>query len=373
MYSFSGFARKYTVSPKIFCLHGKWTKIWQKQKLLVWDPENKMTGLKSYIRLIVFLLIGVCGWTGFGGTVLASAATAKVAVSASILPLGDFCRNIGGEQVEVQVLVPPGASPHVFEPSPTTVAKTMKSRVLVYVGAGLDPWVARLVKIHGAKDFVVVEAVQGIPLIKEVGHHHHDHEKPHEPGHPWPATKEDKKEHFIVAEHSHHQGNPHVWLDPVLAQDICRRIAQAFIQVDPQHQKQYENNLSAYLGKLEELHQEITKKVATFRHRDYVTFHPAFAYFSRRYGLREVGVIEAAPGREPSPRHLQKIITAIKNTGVNAVFAEPQLSPRVAKVIAQEAGVKVLFLDPLGGRPPYGSDYLKLMRHNLAVLAQALQ
>ena len=89
----SGFARKYTVSSKIFCLHGKWTKIWQKQKLLVWDPENKMTGLKSYIRLIVFLLIGVCGWTGFGGTVLASAATAKVAVSASILPLGDFCRD----------------------------------------------------------------------------------------------------------------------------------------------------------------------------------------------------------------------------------------------------------------------------------------
>ena len=359
MYSFSGFARKYTVSPKIFCLHGKWTKIWQKQKLLVWDPENKMTGLKSYIRLIVFLLIGVCGWTGFGGTVLASAATAKVAVSASILPLGDFCRNIGGEQVEVQVLVPPGASPHVFEPSPTTVAKTMKSRVLVYVGAGLDPWVARLVKIHGAKDFVVVEAVQGIPLITAVA--------------PQPAAEKDQAGHSHPAHHVYQQGNPHVWLDPVLAQDICRRIAQAFIQIDPKHQKQYDSNLSAYLGKLEELHQEITKKVATFRHRDYVTFHPAFAYFSRRYGLREVGVIEAAPGREPSPRHLQKIITAIKNTGVNAVFAEPQLSPRVAKVIAQEAGVKVLFLDPLGGRPPYGSDYLKLMRHNLAVLAQALQ
>jgi ABC-type Zn uptake system ZnuABC Zn-binding protein ZnuA len=84
-------------------------------------------------------------------------------------------------------------------------------------------------------------------------------------------------------------------------------------------------------------------------------------------------VIEGAPGREPSPRHLQKIITAVKNSGVKAIFAEPQLSPRVAEVIAQEAGVKVLFLDPLGGRPPYGSDYLKLMRYNLKVFAQALQ
>ena len=318
-----------------------------------------MTGLKSYIKLIVVLLIGGFGWVGLGGPALASPATTKVKVSASILPLGDFCRNIGGEQVDVQVLVPPGASPHVFEPSPTTVVKTMESRVLVYVGAGLDPWVARMVRIHGPQDFVVVEAVQGIPLITEVASH--------------PATEEEKAGHSHPGHQVHQQGNPHVWLDPVLAQDICRRIAQAFIQVDPQHQKQYDSNLSVYLGKLAELNQEITEKVATFRHRDYVTFHPAFAYFSRRYGLKEVGVIEAAPGREPSPRHLQKIITAIKNTGVNAVFAEPQLSPRVAKVIAQEAGVKVLFLDPLGGRPPYGSDYLKLMRHNLAVLVQAMQ
>jgi zinc transport system substrate-binding protein len=318
-----------------------------------------MTRSKNFIRLIVFLIIGGFGWTGLGGAALASAATAKVKVSASILPLGDFCRNIGGEQVEVQVLVPPGASPHVFEPSPTVVAQALDSRVLVYVGAGLDPWVARLVRIHGPKDFVVVEAVQGIPLITEVA--------------PQPASEGDKAGHSHPAHQVHQEGNPHVWLDPVLAQDICRRIAQAFIQVDPQHQKEYDSNLSAYLDKLEKLHQEITKKVTTFRHRDYVTFHPAFAYFSKRYGLKEVGVIEAAPGREPSPRHLQRIITAVRNTGVNAVFAEPQLSPRVAEVIAQEAGVKVLFLDPLGGRPPYGGDYLKLMRHNVAVLAQALQ
>ena len=113
--------------------------------------------------------------------------------------------------------------------------------------------------------------------------------------------------------------------------------------------------------------------MATFQVRDYVCFHPAYTYFSRRYGLKEVGVIEAAPGREPSPGHLQKIINAIKQTGVKAVLAEPQFSPRVAEIIAREAGVKVLFIDPLGGRPPYGSDYIKLMRHNLAVLAQAMQ
>ena len=110
-----------------------------------------------------------------------------------------------------------------------------------------------------------------------------------------------------------------------------------------------------------------------WRLRDYVSFHPAFTYFARRYGLNEVGVIEVAPGREPTPRHLQDLVAAIRRYGIKVVFAEPQLNPRVAEVIAQEAGVKVLMLDPMGGRPPYGSDYLKLMRHNLAALDEALR
>jgi len=143
--------------------------------------------------------------------------------------------------------------------------------------------------------------------------------------------------------------------------------------VDPAHQQAYEANLANYLHRLADLDRDIKTAVAGLRQKDYVCFHPAYTYFSRRYGLKEVGVIEAAPGREPSPGHLQKIIAAIRQTGVKAVFAEPQLSPRVAEVIAHEAGVKVLFLDPLGGRSPYGSDYIKLMRHNLAVLAQAMQ
>jgi zinc transport system substrate-binding protein len=323
------------------------------------DLVNKMTGSKNFIKLMIFLLIGGFGWTGFGGPSSASPATTKVTVSASILPLGDFCQNLGGDRVAVQVLIPPGASPHVFEPPPTCVGQTLESRVLVYVGAGLDPWVQRLVHLCGDRNFLLVEAVQGIPLITKVS--------------PRPGAQEEKKEPTIGGKHDHQQGNPHVWLDPVLAQDICRHISQAFIQVDPEHRNHYKHNLSVYLGKLQKLHQDITRKVATFRRRDYVTFHPAFAYFARRYGLREVGVIAPAPGREPSPWHLHKIITAVKNTGGKAVFAEPQLNPRVAEVIAQEAGVKVLFLDPLGGRPPYGSDYLKLMRHNLEAFAQALQ
>lgn len=84
-------------------------------------------------------------------------------------------------------------------------------------------------------------------------------------------------------------------------------------------------------------------------------------------------MIEEAPGREPTPRHLQNLVTAIRHSGIKAVFAEPQLNPRVAEMIAKEAEVKVLLLDPMGGRPPYETDYLQMMRYNLAALDQALQ
>jgi zinc transport system substrate-binding protein len=312
------------------------------------------------ISLVTFILAGLVAWTGYPALAAVSEAPAKITVAASILPLGDFCKKIGGTNVDVSVLVPPGASPHTFEPSPSAVTKATQAKVFVYVGAGLDPWAERLLAAQRIPGRVVVEAVAGIPLLKDVDEQEHEEA----------GAKEPKAgEH-----HLHHEaGNPHVWLDPVLAQDICRRIAQALIQVDPDHKNMYEVNLAMYLGKLQTLDQNIKAVVATFRYRDYVAFHPAYAYFSRRYGLKQVGVIEASPGREPSPRHLQRIIAAIKKTGVKAVFAEPQLNSRVAEVIAQEARVKVLVLDPLGGRPPYGSSYLKLMRHNLAVLVQAMQ
>jgi len=164
-----------------------------------------------------------------------------------------------------------------------------------------------------------------------------------------------------------------VWLDPVWAQDICQRIAQALMELDPAHRQVYKANLAAYLRELEELHQEISGKVKTFRVREYVCFHPAFSYFARRYGLREAGVIEVSPGREPTPRHIQKIVEFLRGQRVKVVLAEPQLSTRVAEAVAREAGARVLKLDPLGGRPPYGTDYLALMRYNLGVLSEVMQ
>jgi zinc transport system substrate-binding protein len=316
------------------------------------------------VLLWSFLVLGCL----FGGASPAGAAppAGKLPVAATIVPLGDFCRQIGRDLVQVQVLIPPGASPHLFEPAPSVMAKSSQARVFVSVGAGLEPWAARVLRSRSSKDLVVVEAAQGVPLL---GHNRQDHH--HEDagirGHSAsPAEK--------VGGHGPKlAGNPHIWLDPMLAQEICRQIARAFIQADPGHRAQYEANVKDYQAKLAALDQEIKQHAQTWRLRDYVSFHPSFAYFARRYNLREAGTIEAAPGREPTPRHLQNLVAAIRRYGIKVVFAEPQLNPRVAEVIAQEAGVKVLRLDPIGGAPPCGSDYLCLMRANLAALDEALR
>jgi zinc transport system substrate-binding protein len=312
-------------------------------------------GLRLARWNVLLLLLGWGCLALPAGLVRAAAPSGRLPVAATILPLGDFCRQIGGDLVQVQVLIPPGASPHAFEPAPSVMARASQTRVFVYIGAGLEPWATKLLRSRGPDNLVVVEAAQGIPLLGMAPHRH-------EPGQGGAGDH-----------HGHLAGNPHIWLDPVLAQEICRKIAAAFIQADPGHRAQYDANLQSYLAALDKLNREIDRQARTWRLRDFVAFHPSFSYFARRYNLHEVGTIEEAPGREPTPRHLQDLVAAIRRYGIKVVFAEPQLNPRVAEVIAQEAGVKVLRLDPVGGGPPYGSDYLSLMRANLAALDAALR
>ncbi len=306
-------------------------------------------------------------FTFVGLLLLAPAAAAapqpKLLVAASIVPLADFCRQVGGDRVEVQVLIPPGASPHTFEPSPGRLAGLRRAKVVVINGADLEPWVERFLKTLRTDKPLVVRAVDGLDLIQEVQGH------THESG-PRPAPGKSGAAHG----HHHHGGaNPHVWLDPIMVQDICRRIAATLSAADPQGREVYQRQLQDYLARLAALHETIAATTGQFRLKEFIGFHPSFTYFARRYGLREVGIIEVAPGREPTPRVFQDILAAIRRYGIRVIFSEPQFNPRIAEVLAKEAGVSVLTLDPLGGRPPYGEDYVRLMEYNLDIMAQAMK
>ena len=284
-------------------------------------------------------------------------------VTVSIFPLADIVRNIAGERAQVQVLIPPGASPHLFEPAPGAFRHFSETRLFVMVGAGLEFWAEKLIVATASKDLLVIRAADGVPLIQMGGHQHGsgDHQDAEGTG-SRPGGGETE------------QGNPHLWLDPVVVRDVARRVGQVLMRLDPEHADEYRHRLAAYEEQLERLDESIRSTVSQFRTKEYVAFHPAWSYFSRRYGLHEVGVIQRSPGRDPTPKQIEAVINSIREYGIDAVFAEPQFNPAAARAIAREAGVKVLLLDPLGGPDIPGRDsYIGLMQHNLEVMGEVME
>lgn len=287
---------------------------------------------------------------------LTSFAVAEpVKIMASIYPVGDMIRQVGGELVDVTVVVPPGASPHTFELKPATIKAFSASRLFFMVGAGLEFWANAAVKASG-KSLQTVILSDDMPLIQMVGHRHDGHTEK-------------------VANNPHHESaNPHIWLDPILAKQMVGRIVQALSAADPEHAIQFASQGEDYSKKLDDLDRLIQNSVRTFKIKKYVAFHPAWDYFALRYGLECGGVIEASPGRNPTPKMIAQIVKTIQASNIQAVFAEPQFNPQIADVIAREAGVRVLFLDPIGGSDvPGGQTYLDLMNRNMGILREAMQ
>jgi zinc transport system substrate-binding protein len=235
------------------------------------------------------------------------------------------------------------------------------------VGAGLEFWAEKFIELAGPGLTTVVLS-EGVSLIHTAGHHH-EHEAEHH--------HENKTGHHAkpgISDHESRVANPHIWLDPVIAKSMVNKITTVLGEVDHEHVTYYRKRGQRYLEKLDELDQMIQKTVTTFEIRKYVSFHASWIYFARRYGLEPVGVIEAAPGRNPTPIQIKNIVAMIKKFHIRAVFAEPQLNPRAAEIIAREAEVRVLLLDPLGGPDlKERSTYMDLIKYNLNVMQKAMK
>lgn len=284
---------------------------------------------------VLILLIAGCGQTS-------KKETGKMQVAASIAPLADFSRQVGGKYVDVEMLVPPGANPHTYQITPKQMDILSSAKVLVLNGIGLEYWANKAIDAANNPNLIVVETAKGLPVID---------------------TPEDHDEHD--------GGNPHVWLDPQYAIKQVQAIQKAFSKADPAHAKYYASNANNYITQLKELDKEIAKQTSTFTSKSFIAFHPSWVYFARRYGLVEAAVIEQKPGREPSPSDIDEIVSTAKKIKAKAIFAEPQFSPKAAEVVAEEAGAKVLVLNPLGNPPDF--NYIKTMRDNLSQMSKALK
>jgi manganese/iron transport system substrate-binding protein len=275
-------------------------------------------------------------------------ASGSVPVVTSIGILADFASQVGGPRVRVQAILPPGADPHTFEPTPRD-AQTIRSAALVVLnGAGLEPRALETLVTNNrraATPMLALADAVGASLI-----------------------------HADDADDEHGGVNPHCWLDPRLAQLYVEQLRDALSSVDPAGAGGYRANADRYLSELRELDRALADQIDTIppAQRKLVTYHDAYVYMARRYGLEQVGFVLRNPGREPSAGELAALVATLRATGVRTVFAEPQLNARILETAAREAGVEVgvLYSDAFDDRV---ASYTALMRFNADQLVKGLR
>lgn len=294
----------------------------------------------------------------------AAAAAAPVRVVTTIFPLTDWARAVGGDRAEVHQLLPPGVEAHSFAPRPSDLARIESADVFIYLGPDMEPWAQRLLRATSKASRVDVEAARGIERLTacaECEAHDHDHDHDHD----GPASA---------------ATDPHVWLDPVLAQRMVEAIADGLSRADPEGAETYRRNAAAYNERLKALHGRIESTLRNARHRTLLYGgHFAFGYFARRYGLEHRSPYRGfAPDAAPTPRAVAELIRTLRETGQKVIFHEELIEPRAARVIAEQTGARLL---PLHGAHNLSREeaergdvtYLSIMERNLENLAAGLE
>jgi len=273
-------------------------------------------------------------------------AAEKVAVVASFYAMYEFGRQVGADRVTVRNLTPAGAEPHDYEPTPSDIIAINSAKVLIYNGGGLEPWVKKFLAQVPSR-VQKVNATNGIRLATS-------------------SQGEDRG-----------SPDPHVWLDPVLAQREVSNILAGFVKADPDGKAVYEANAATFNQKLAGLHDRTQKTFARCGAKVFVANHAAFGYFARRYGLTQITIAGFAPETEPSAAKIREILRLVKRYKLRVIYAETLTSPRVASVIAKEAGIRILVLNPLEGLTDQelkqGKEYLSIMDENVRNLVQGFE
>lgn len=300
-----------------------------------------MITIRSAVILLLVLAV-------IGGCRSRSAESGRLSVIASFYPLQEFAQRTAGDRAVVRNLTPAGTEPHDFEPTPQDVVRLKQANVLIYNGAGFEPWVERLLP-ELSPSTVQVNATAGLPLVRG-------------------ALEEDAK--------AGQRPDPHVWLDPVLAAGQVDEIVAGLSKADPRGRTVFETNAARLKEDLGALHRRYVSTLATCRLRHLVTSHAAFGYLARRYGLTQVAITGLDPESEPSPARLKQIILEARRTGTRVIYYETLVNPRVSEVIAREVGARTAVLDPVEGLTPdeqrRGGNYFTLMDANLKALAEGL-
>ena len=257
-----------------------------------------------------------------------ASAETPLKVTVSILPQKYFVENIGGDLVDISVMVLPGSSPATYEPKPKQMVKLTESKIYFAIGVSFEEvWLKKFAGVNSGMRIIATQnGIEKIPMKK---HLHDDKEWNHGKAIARSGIKD-----------------PHIWLSPLLVMVQARNILEGLLQVDPTHRGTYEDNYRKFINEVVDLDLKIRNLFAnTGPHTRFMVYHPAWGYFAKAYDLIQIPV--EMEGKRPTPKGLQELIRNAKRDGIKVVFVQPQFSTKSAQTIAKEIGGRVVFADPL--------------------------
>lgn len=262
-----------------------------------------------------------------------------IEVFVSILPQQYIVERIGGDYVNVNVMVKPGQSPMTFEPSPKLMSLYSKSDVYFTIGLPFEQvWIDRVASLNDAISIVKTQAVEK-PVINNLDSNQ--------------STLHAKDYTSLLPGH-HHSWDPHTWLSPVLILQQAKIIRHELDSLLPEKKSYFKHNYNKLKSEVDMMHEEFSSIFEQNSKRNFITFHPAFSYFARQYGLTQIAI--EMDGKEPSAKQIAQVINRIRNENVSYILIEKQFNQVIPQTIAKSVGARLLVLDPLA------LDYMVNMR-----------
>ncbi len=239
---------------------------------------------------------------------------AKVNIVVSIVPQKVFVNKIGGDKVDITVMVKNGASPHNYTPKPQQMKKLSKAKLYLSIGVEFEKvWLSKF--INQNRDMLVVDS--SMDINKTTLHHHNEEEL-----------------------------DPHVWVDPINVKVIAQNIYEALVEIDKENKSYYKKNLENFLKEIDKINQNIKNTLKnTPKGTTFMVFHPAWGYFAKRYNLKQLSV--EVEGKSPKMKALVKIIEKAKKEKVQAIFTQPEFSDKASQIISKELHINVIKASPL--------------------------
>jgi len=268
----------------------------------------------KYLLTVFSVIAAAAALVGCTAT-RAAEETEKLNVTVSILPEAYFVERIGGDLVNVNVMVGPGESPHTYEPQPAQMEDLAVSRIYFSIGVEFeDAWLGKFAETN--PDMKIIDASATIQRI--------------------PMTASEEEEGEL---------DPHVWLSPANVRIIAQNIEAALSEEDPANSDVYKANLDDFLQDIDALDEEISASLSTLTTRKFITFHPAWGYFARDYDLEQIAI--EVGGNEPSAAEMADLITTAQENQIQIIFAQPEFSTKAAETIADEINGRVILVSPL--------------------------